>query len=373
MKKASLPPSRRLWFAKREGIPYTDLAMDEKVRRRSVRLEDIAQQVGVSRSEVSRVLNGQTRAGRNVGQAKQEEIQKVARELGYQPNHAARNLALGRTDTVGLTIKVGPDHELSPHYHEIVGALTHALGEWGLQLLLVQWNASHLESLSAVARTHSCDMIILTDLRGDDPRPALLTKHGQAFAIRGSAPQPGVMAVGMDNRAVGKLALEYLAGLGHKSILFQNIGRDLMSGEGRYQGMREAQQALAPDVQVHYEDRFWGEEGLYALTRTAFAQANPPTALFVADELAALGVLRALNDLGKRIPEDVSVLTCLNARFMRRVIPQLSVIHVRQHEVAAELGRTIGRLLRGEAVEATQTFLAPVFEDRGSCAPPRLQ
>jgi len=344
--------------------------MDEGIRRRPVRLEDIAQRVGVSRSEVSRVLNGRLREGRSVGPATQELIRKTALELGYQPNQAARNLARGRTEAVGLVVQVGPDQELSPHYHEIVGALTHSLDQWGLHLLLIQWDGSHAQSLAPLARARSCDAIVLTDMRVGDPRPALLQEQGQPFVVRGSASQPGMIAVGMDNAAVGRMALEYLARLGHRTILFHNIGRDLMAGEGRFQGM---EQARREGLFVRYEDALWGEEGLYTLTRRVFAEPNPPTAIFAADELAAIGVLRALAELGKRVPDDVSVLTCLNARFMRRVLPQLSVIHVRQHEVAAEVGHTVGRLLKGEPVPVAQVFLEPLFEDRGSCAPPPLQ
>lgn len=343
--------------------------MTEPTRRRSVRLEDIAQEVGVSRSEVSRVLNGRLREGRSVGLEKQQQIRRVAQELGYQPNKAAQNLAQGRTETVGLVIEPGTDYELSPHYHEIIGALNGTLSEFGLQLLLHQWRDNVAESLTRLARARTCDLLVLTDMRLQDPRPALLEAMGQPFVIRGSALQDGQLAVGMDNRAVGKLAVEYLTRLGHQRILFHNIGRDLRAGEGRYQGYVAACAALGLSTEsIRYEDRVWGEEGLYAYTNALFAQPEPPTAIFAADELAALGVLRALSDLGKRVPEDVSLLTCLNARFMRRILPNITAINVRQHEVAAEVGRTVGRLLSGEAVELRQYFVSPLLEERGSCS-----
>lgn len=344
--------------------------MEEPGRRRSVRLEDIAQRVGVSRSEVSRVLNNRLREGRSVGVEKQQHIRRVAQELGYQPNKAAQNLAQGRTDTIGLVVEPGGDYELSPHYHEIIGALTGTLSEFGLQLLLHSWKDNVADSLAQLARTRSCDLLVLTDMRTDDPRPALLRAMNQPFVIRGTALEPESLAVGMDNYAVGKLAVEYLAGWGHRRIFFQNIGRDFRAGEGRYQGYLDACRALGLEQSARYEDSVWGEEGLYAYTRSLFIQPDPPTAIFASDELGALGVLRALSDLGKRVPEDVSVLTCLNARFMRRILPTTTTILVRQHEVAAEVGRTVGRLLSGEPIERKQYYLSPLLEERGSCAPP---
>jgi hypothetical protein len=60
----------------------------------------------------------------------------------------------------------------------------------------------------------------------------------------------------------------------------------------------------------------------------------------------------------------------LNARFMRRLLANVSVLNVRQDEVAAEAGRMVARLLRGDSVETRQNFLSPILEENGSCAPP---
>src|SRR5579884_2309498 len=106
------------------------------VRQASVRLEDIARRVGVSPSEVSRVLNGRVRSGKSVAQATRERILEAARELNYMPHRAAQNLACGRTDAVALMLLLDESKELYPHYHEIIGALTFTLNTYGIHLLL---------------------------------------------------------------------------------------------------------------------------------------------------------------------------------------------------------------------------------------------
>ena len=225
-----------------------------------VRLEDIAARVGVSPSEVSRVLNGQTRAGKSVGAATRERILEAARTMNYSPNRAAQNLVRGRTDTVGLmividrTAKASPfleDHEvpdeLSPHYHEMIGSLTYTLNEYGIHLMLAQCggpNASPAAAMEQIARSRSCDGLIITDMLVDDPRPAILEQTGLPYVIRGSAPQPGSAAVGMDNVAVGYEAVRYLHALGHRRIVFYNIRRDLMVGQRRYEGMCKARDEM---------------------------------------------------------------------------------------------------------------------------------
>ena len=339
---------------------------------RPARLEDIAQRVGISRSEVSRVLNGKVRVGRSIGKAKQEEIQKVARELNYQPHQAARNLAQGRTDTVALPVEIERSRPLAPHYQEIIPALTLALHEQGLRLLLTQVQGDPLQALERLVSSRVCDGIVLTDMRVDDARPAALGELGIPFVIRGSAPSSGLPAVGMNNARVGWLAVETLARHGHRRILCHHVGQNYLAGLRRCEGAHGAAERAGIASTVRHDDSQSGEEGGYALAHAALTGSDRPTALFAADELAAFGMLRAIADLGLSVPEDVSLLTCLNARILSRVHPTLSFVNVRQEEVAREAGKLLARRLHGEAIPMEQSFLEPILVDNGSLAPPSM-
>ncbi len=351
-----------------------------------VRLEDIAARVGVSRSEVSRVLNGQVRAGKSVGAATRERILEAARTMNYSPNRAAQNLVRGRTDTAALMFvidrqaKASPfleDHtapdELSPHYHEMIGSLTYTLNEYGIHLMLAQCggrNVDPLEAMEQLARSRACDGLIITDMMVDDPRPQILNETGLPYIIRGSAPQPGSVAVGMDNVAVGYEAVRYLHSLGHRRIVFYNIRRELMVGQRRFEGMCRARAEFGLDNTLEYHDDVHHENGVYLSLRARFSEPDPPTAIFAEDEISALGAERAISEAGLRVPQDVSVMTCLNARFMRLVAPHLTVLNVRLNEAATEAGHLLARMLRGESVEPRQTFLSPILEEHGSTGPP---
>lgn len=334
------------------------------------RLEDIARRVGISRSEVSRALNGKVREGRSIGKAKSDEILRVARELNYQPHQAARNLARGRTDTVALPVEIDPDRPLAPHYQEIIPALTLALHEHGLRLLLTQMQGEPVAALDKLVSSRVCDGIILTDMRVDDARPVALVERNVPFVVRGSAPSPGFPAVGMNNVSVGRLGVETLAGLGHRRILCHHVGQSYLAGLRRYEGAHGAAERAGIASTVRHDDSLAGEEGGYALARASLTGPNPPTALFAADELAAFGMLRAVADLGLSVPGDVSLLTCLNARILSRVHPTLSFVNVRQEEVAREAGKLLARRLSGEKTPMEQQFLEPILIDNGSLAAP---
>ena len=352
-----------------------------------VRLEDIAARVGVSRSEVSRVLNGQIRAGKSVGAATRDRILEAARDMNYSPNRAARNLVRGRTDTAALMIVIDrqaksspfledydvPD-ELSPHYHEMIGSLTYTLSQYGIHLLLAQCGGQATDSVSvmeSLARSRTCDSMIITDMLVDDPRPKILEQTGLPYVIRGSSPQPGSVAVGMDNVAVGYQAVKYLYDLGHRRILFYNIKRELMVGKRRFEGMCKAREEFGLGNTLEYRDDVHHGGGTYDSLLRRLQEPDIPTAIFAEDEISALGAERALIQSGLRIPEDVSVMTCLNARFMRLVAPHLTVLNVRQSEVAAQAGHLLAKMLQGETVEPEQTYLSPILEERGSTASPR--
>ena len=375
----------RLRTYTKTGAPEPEEIMPERTSA-PIRLEDIAARVGVSRSEVSRVLNGQVRVGKSVGAATRDRIIEAAREMNYSPHHAAQSLVRGRTDTVALMMvidsqaKASPfleDHgvpdELSPHYHEMIGSLTYTLNEYGLHLMLAQCGGRGVDPVAAMeqlARSRSCDGIIITDIMVDDPRPEILRRTGLPFVVRGSSPVLGMNAVGMDNIAVGYEAVRYLHGLGHRRIVFYNIRRDLMVGQRRYEGMCKAVGEFGLAETLEYHDDVHHENGVYESLRNRLREPNIPTAIFAEDEISALGAERAIAEAGLKVPQDISVMTCLNARFMRLVAPHLTVLNVRLNEAAAEAGHLLARMLRDEQVEPRQILLSPILEEHGSTGPP---
>lgn len=351
------------------------------------RLEDIAARVGVSPSEISRVLNNRTRSGKSVGAATRDRILEAAREMNYSPHRAAQSLVSGRTDTATLMMVIDQqspaspfleDHdtpdELSPHYHEIIGGLTYTMNQYGIHLMLAQCGGAGIDPLAKmeeIARARLCDGMIITDMLVDDPRSEVLDRTGLPYVIRGSSPRPSTAAVGMDNIAVGFGAVEYLYTLGHRRILFYNIRRDLMVGQKRFEGMDRARTEMGLHKTLEYRDDIHHKDGVYKSLLQRLGEPHPPTAVFAEDEVSALGAERAIRQSGLRIPGDVSLMTCLNARFMRLVVPHLSVFNVRLNESAAHSGRLLGQMLRGEPVEKRQILLPPLLEENGSTAPPK--
>jgi LacI family transcriptional regulator len=152
--------------------------------------------------------------------------------------------------------------------------------------------------------------------------------------------------------------------------MFYNIRRELLVGQRRFEGMALAGRELGLTQTLEYRDDIHHEIGMYNSVLQRFQEPNLPTAIFAEDEISALGAERALTSLGLRIPRDVSLMTCRNARFMSLVIPHITVLNVRLDESAAHCGRLLAQMLRSEPVEKKQTLLAPMLEEKGSTGPP---
>jgi len=335
-----------------------------------VRLQDIAHAVGISRSEVSRVLNNRAREGRGVSDLKRREILRLAQEWGYEPNRTAQSLVRGRTDFVGMPIRTGAEHELAPHTHEIIGGMTFSLARHGLHLVLVEVDDDPIASVERMAKARTVDGFLLTDITSEDPRPRFLKEMGVPVVVRGTSPEAGIAAVGTDNRQISHLVLRHLVNHGHRRILFHNIGRELMAGELRWRGFVEEAQALGIADECTYFDGVWTEEDVRRYAIEVLASDDRPTAVHAGDEVAAIAFLSAARMLGLSIPRDLSLTTCLNARFMRRALPEIDAIWIHQDQAAMRAGELMAQVLLKPEGIWNQEWIPPSLETVGSVAPP---
>jgi len=346
---------------------------------KNLKLADIAERVGINRSEVSRVLSGVRREGRIVSSATRERILEVARELKYYPNRIAQNLAHGCTNTIGLMMALTGDRPLTDclpeHYQEIIGALTYTLHEYGIHLLLAQCTPRHsgekaVDTMAHIMRSQLCDGMVISDITVDDERPAALTEIGLPFVVIGSPNGIDIPAVDIDNVQVGYEGVSYLYGLGHRHIAVYNIGRDLVSGQNRFQGMTEASQNLGME-RLEYRDDVHLEMDVYSAVTQRLDEPGFPTAIFTEDASSAFGAERALREAGLSIPQDVSIITCMNSRLMRLMAPRLTAINLRQGEVASAAGRLLASQLQGVHIGKPAKLITPVLEPASTTAPPR--
>ena len=183
----------------------------------------------------------------------------------------------------------------------------------------------------------------------------------------------GLDAVTIDNFTASYRATNYLIDLGHKRIGAITGPRRLSTGLDRIEGMQSAMSANG----LTFEPRFvrsgeFREEVAYSAARAMLEQPERPTALYVANGLMALGVMRAIADIGLKCPEDVSVASTDNIPGIRGLRPNLTRTEHPIVDMVNEAVRLlIDRMKRGDAVEARHVIFPSALIVGDSCAPLR--
>lgn len=309
------------------------------VRRRPT-LETVAAQAGVSRATVSRVINGSTRVAPEI----QEAVASAIARLGYVPNRAARSLVTQRTDSIALVMRE-PDSTVltDPYLSSIIMATSQALIGTGTQLVLMmaQNDAEHAHLADYVLGGH-VDGVILSSMHGADPLPEQLIGAGVPTVVGGRPARriPGLTYVDVDNVGGARLAAERLLAAGRQRLATIGGPPDMTAGADRLAGYMSAVIAAGQSPDLVAFGAFTRDSGERAMNEL-LERAPDLDAVFVANDLMAIGALHALKAAGRRVPDDVSVVGYDDIERARDTDPPLTTIH----QPIAEQARTMTKLL----------------------------
>lgn len=348
-------------------------------------IKDIARQAGVSESAVSFALNNRP----GVSQDTRARIRRVAEELGWQPNSAARALSGERSGAVGLVL-ARPAHTLGVEsfFLQLVSGIQEVLAAGRIALLFQV--VEDLDAECAVYRRwwaeRRVDGVVVVDPRTDDPRPALLEQlalpavtvgeTGPASASPGSSASPAaaapvaLSAVRADDAGAMAQVLDHLHGLGHRRIAHVAGLPGLAHTDRRIGSLRaEAERlGLGPgqvrSVTTDYSDA----EGAEA-TRRLLAEPEPPTAIVYDNDVMAVAGVAVASELGIPVPGGLSVVAWDDSALCRVTRPRLTAL-VRD---TAGFGRLAAEellaLLAGGPPRSRESE-RPRLEPRESTAPP---
>ena len=281
--------------------PVTSLHA-RKPLRQSVSLKSLAEHLGLSQAAVSLVIN-RSPAAKSIPHRTQELIRKAARELNYRPNQLARSLRQQRSYTIGVVVP-----EISEGYAALVmsGIEDHLLQEGYFYFVVSHRHRDdlikeypHLLQQRAVEGLIAVDTVLPE--RVDVP----------LVAVSGHRDVPGVTNIVLNHSRAASLALEHLTKLGHKRMAFIK-GQAFSSDTAvRWDSVRSAAEEFGISIKdslvVQLEGESSSPELGYQVTKKLLASGEPFTALFAFNDISAIGAIKALQEAGRRVPEDVSV------------------------------------------------------------------
>jgi LacI family transcriptional regulator len=299
-----------------------------------VGIKDIAAYLGLSTSTVSRALNGYD----DVAAETVRRVRQASLQLGYFPSASARNLRRQCTDRIGLALLFGSAFTTSNEYFaEVIRLVAAAAEKHDDNLVLYTRVGDDPRKLARLAQTREVDgLILLGDVPGvDEAIQGLLAAQMPLVILGRPAEHLAVDYVTADTRQGARLALEHLAGLGHR-----RIGYISFSSASRYSLDRlAAYRAALAEVGAPFDERLVAyaslepESGARAI-ETLLALPEPPTAVYVYNDRLAIEVLQHLSQRGAAVPKDLAVVGFDDIRAARHTAPPLTTIRYPLAEMA---------------------------------------
>lgn len=320
-------------------------------------LKDLARLAGVHPSTVARVLNDDPQ--QRVSEEVRTRILALAREQGYQPNHLARSLRTKRSFVVGTVI---PDIA-NPFFAMLFRGIEDAMAARGYSVIMANTDDELVREQNSIAmlRGRQVDGLLIATARREDPTINALTAGGFPFVMvnRHTDPLPGNTVV-PDDYAGATAAVEHLIDLGHRRIAHIAGSDEMSTGHTRARGYVETMQRrglpVDPDLIVRGSFR---EPGGYEATRQLLTLAQPPTAIFAVNDLAAVGALRAIEEAGLQTPHDISIVGFNDISTVVGAMRLLTTVHLPLHEMGrAAAERLLAQIISGHA--ALEPLVMPV-------------
>jgi len=333
----------------------------------SVTIKDIAERCGVSVSTVSRVLNNHP----DVSEANREKVMAVVREMHYVPNNSARDLVKPGSDGIGLVVRgMG-----NPFFTGIIQAIEQAVTNAGFTMVLHQIRSSEdeLRAGAELARSKRLQGLIL--LGGCfDYTPEQTASLNVPFVCCtytnhfGTLEQTSFSSVSIDDRKEAYRAVSLLTERGHKKIaVILDSKEDHSISQLRYMGYCQALEnsGIEVDEDLVEEVGSFDMSPAYDGMKRLLGRRDDFTAVFVIADAMAVAAMKALNDSGRRVPEDCSVVAIDGIDVSAYTVPTLTTLVQPQKEMGERAVQILVDMI-ADGTENQHVLLETTVREGGS-------
>jgi LacI family transcriptional regulator len=301
-------------------------------------IKDVAKLAGVSTSTVSHALN----RTRFVSEDARSRVEKAVDELNYRPSSIARSLKGQRTKTLGMLVTTSRN----PFFAEVVNGVERRCYERGYTLFLcnTEGNLERMEaSLDALEEKRVDGLLLLCSEVNDDIINLLEAERSVPIVVFDWGPESDNVDRIYDNSPAGaRLATEYLIEMGHTAIGCITGPRGRRSADERLDGFLKTMADAGLPVRDEWiiESNYECEGGMEAMNQL-HGVGEKPSALFVCNDMMAIGVISAASLMGVRVPEHISIVGYDDIYMSNFTAPPLTSVHQPKGEIAARAVDTL--------------------------------
>jgi DNA-binding LacI/PurR family transcriptional regulator len=339
---------------------HSVLGKKPQTKPEPIGLRKLAEHLGLNPATVSVVLNDVP--GRSIPQATRDRIKAAAEKLNYQPSHLARSLRNRRTLTIGILVP-----ELGDGYHtQVMGGIGDHLMEAGY----FYFTAHHrhrknlVEEYSQMLLGRGAEALISIDTRLEHGFPV------PVVAVAGHKPIPGVTNIVLDHRFAAELTLTHLHSLGHRQIAFMRGQSFSSDSEERWQSIVDVAGEIGieirPELTIQLARDLTSPELGYPVMQQLLSGGRKFTALVAFNDPSAIGAIRALQDLGLKVPDDVSVIGFDDIKVAAFHNPRLTTIRQPLSNMGRIAAQCILNRLNGSEQFRKQIMVEPELVVRDS-------
>jgi LacI family transcriptional regulator len=320
-----------------------------------ITIGELAKIAGVSKTTISRVINSKP----DVDPGTREKILSLISEYGFQPNAFAKAISQKQSNHIGLLIPHKAEYVFSnPFYTEVMRGVSTAVDENGYYLLICY---AHEVNYMDIYKQKRVDGFVLLS-------PGSFHKHIIEALNVGSVPfvstakilgEAEMTYVDVDNFAGASMLMQHLVSLGHQRIAF--IGKPtLQSSQDRLSAYKTvlAKAGIQYDPELALVTDTSSVESGHEYTLRLLRAQRPPTAIFLANDVMAIGAINAAHEIGLRVPEDISIVGFDDIPFSNYTNPPLTTVHQPAFEKGVRAAKLLINLL--ETQKPQESIILPM-------------
>lgn len=329
-------------------------------------LKSVAERVGLTASTVSAVLNNSS-ASHSVPERTKKRILTAARELDYRPNFFARSLRVKRTYTIGVILE-----EIGDAYGSLViSGIERYLRQQNFFFLTVahRHDEKLLATYSTMLQQRGVEGFITVDTFLKE-EPSLPT-----VAVAGHRKFKRVTNIVINHRRAASLALQHLVDLGHERIAFMKGSPASADSDDRWNAICEVAKRLGVGMRPELTVQLEGDDPTpnlgYPFAKQLLARNKPFTALFAYNDISAIGSIRAFQEAGLRVPDDVSVVGFDDVQSAAYINPPLTTVRQPLQKMGEIAAHTLLDRIEGRMKYIQEIAIEPELVVRRSSTRPR--
>ncbi|MDV7105880.1 LacI family DNA-binding transcriptional regulator [Vibrio sp. TH_r3] len=324
-------------------------------------IKKLAEHLGISKSTVSRALNGYT----DVNAETRKKILLAAQEMGYKANPTAKRLASGKSRNVGIILPASSRMFVSPAFSKVLAGASAFLAKHEYQLIVTtisEWQNEQQVYLDFIT-SGLVDGLFIVRTRSNDERIEMLEKHQFPYVCHGFDASYAIDSfVDVDNKKAFYELTKRQISLGHSRIAFLDAPIELTLSQARQQGYIQAMKEANLSI-----DKRWllngdlNEGAAMTMTKEVMSLAKRPTSILCADDTMALGTIAACEELGYQPGVNVAIAGYGDYEHSRYSKPSITSLKYATHDVGEAMAKLMLNKLENKKFQVQNWYLAEII------------